>query len=89
MPLHAMTGLLFLATAVLPAAASPCNGLYGAEALTCVWKEDADFMSYFRWTPHPVIVTIGDNRDYIGSPLIFLMYHYYKVGGPPKSYYSY
>ena len=20
---------------------------------------------YFRWTPHPVIVTIGDNGDYI------------------------
>ena len=22
-------------------------------------------MGYFRWTPHPVIVTIRDNRDYI------------------------
>ena len=21
---------------------------------------------WVRWTPHPVIVTIGDNRDYIG-----------------------
>ena len=20
--------------------------------------------AYFRWTPHPVIVTVGDNRDY-------------------------
>ena len=20
---------------------------------------------YIRWTPHPVIVTVGDNRDYI------------------------
>ena len=27
----------------------------------------------FRWTPHPVIVTIGDNRDYMGD----LLYSYY------------
>ena len=27
----------------------------------------------FRWTPHPVIVTIGDNRDYIRV----LVYSYY------------
>ena len=26
-----------------------------------------------RWTPHPVIVTIGDNRDYIRV----LLYSYY------------
>ena len=34
-----------------------------------------------KWTPHPVIVTIGDNRDYIRVPL-FLLYHYYR--GPPN-----
>ena len=28
---------------------------------------------YFRWTPHPVIVTIRDTRDYIGV----LLYSYY------------
>ena len=37
-----------------------------------------------RWTPHPVIVTIMDNKDYIRGPLIFLFYHYYRVGGPPN-----
>ena len=28
---------------------------------------------FFRWTPHPVIVTIRDNRDYIRV----LLYSYY------------
>ena len=28
------------------------------------------------WTPHPVIVTIGDTRDLLGSS--------YREGGPPK-----
>ena len=37
-----------------------------------------------RWTPHPVIVTIRDHRDYI-RVIIFLLYHYYRVGGPPKA----
>ena len=41
---------------------------------------------YIRWTPHPVIVTIGDNRDYIRV----LLYSYYATitgwGGPPKFY---
>ena len=36
------------------------------------------------WTPQPVIVTIGDNRDYIRV----LLYSYYTTirgwGGPPK-----
>ena len=27
-----------------------------------------------------------DNKDYIRGPLIFLLYHYYRVGGPPKFY---
>ena len=36
-----------------------------------------------------MIVTIKDNEDYIrGGPLIFLfiflLYHYYRVGGPPN-----
>ena len=30
---------------------------------------------YFRWTPHPVIVTIMDNKDYIGV----LLYSYYST----------
>ena len=34
--------------------------------------------------PHPVIVTLGDNRDVFKGPLMFLLYHYYRVGGPPK-----
>ena len=33
--------------------------------------------------PHPVIVTIGDGRYYI-RVLLFLLYHYCRVGGPPK-----
>ena len=35
-------GLLFLVATVSPglAAATPCSGLYGAEAVTCVWQED-------------------------------------------------
>ena len=33
-----------------------------------------------RWTPHPVIVIIRDNKDYIRI-LIFLIYHYYRVVG--------
>ena len=28
---------------------------------------------YFRWTPHPVIVTVRDNKDYIKV----LLYSYY------------
>ena len=31
------------------------------------------YRGYIRWTPHPVIVTIGDNRDYIRV----LLYSYY------------
>ena len=42
---------------------------------------------YVRWTPHPVIVTIRDNRDNIRV----LVYSYYTTitgwGGPPKKYY--
>ena len=34
-------------------------------------KEKRD--SYIRWTPHPVIVTIGDSRDHIRV----LLYSYY------------
>ena len=30
---------------------------------------------HLRWTPHPVIVTIGDNRDYIRV----LLYSYYST----------
>ena len=38
---------------------------------------------YLRWTPHPVIVRIRDNKNYIWV-LLFSHYHYYRVGGPPK-----
>ena len=31
------------------------------------------FQACFRWTPHPVIVTVMDNRDYIRV----LLYSYY------------
>ena len=34
----------------------------------------------FRWTP----VAIGDNRGLYEGPLIFPLYHYCRVGGPPK-----
>ena len=34
--------------------------------------------------PHPLIVTIRDNDDSIRGPLIFLLYHYHRVVGPPK-----
>ena len=36
---------------------------------------------YFRRTPHPVIATFRDSKDYIRGPDIFLLYPYYKVGG--------
>ena len=42
----------------------------------------------YRWTPHPVIVTIRDNKVYIRGPIIFLVYHYYRVGGPPNVWVS-
>ena len=41
---------------------------------------------YIRWTPHPEIVTIRDNRDYIEV----LLYSDYSTltgwGGPPNTY---
>ena len=43
--------------------------------------------TFFRWTPHPVIVTIRDINDYI-RVFIFLLYHYYRVGDPPKAFYT-
>ena len=45
-----------------------------------------DCLGVIRWTPHPVIVTIRDNKDYIRV----LLYSYYTLnpkpilGGPPK-----
>ena len=33
-----------------------------------------------RWTPHPVIVSVRDNADHTRV----LVYHYYRVRGPPK-----
>ena len=33
-----------------------------------------------RWTPHPVMVTITDNKDFMRV----LLYHYYRMGGPPN-----
>ena len=36
-------------------------------------------MVYVRMTPHPVVVTIRDHKDYIR--VLFLLYHYYRVGG--------
>ena len=35
--------------------------------------------------PEPAIVTLRDNANYEG-PLIFLLYHYYRVGGPLKTW---
>ena len=44
----------------------------------------ARFRVYIRWTPHPVVATIGDNRDCI----TVLLYSYYTTiagwGGPPR-----
>ena len=36
---------------------------------------------WFRRTLHPVMVII---REIILGPLVFPLYHYYSVGGPPK-----
>ena len=42
---------------------------------------------YIGWTPRPVIVIIRDNSIYIRVLLyVFLIYHYYRVRGPPKIY---
>ena len=46
----------------------------GAEKQPNMSWDDVDL----RWTPHPVIATIGDNNDYI------ILYHHYRVGGPPN-----
>ena len=35
------------------------------------------YVGYFRRTPHPVIVTIMDNKDYIRV----LLYSYYTITG--------
>ena len=39
---------------------------------------------YLRWTPHAVIVIIRGNKGYMRVIIIFQLYHYYRVGGPPK-----
>ena len=56
-----------------------------SDVLQC---QDSRQLFYVRWTPHPVIVTIMDNRDYIRV----LLYSYYTTitgwGGPPKFYAS-
>ena len=31
------------------------------------------YQGYVRWTRHPVIVTIGDNRDYIRASYILII----------------
>ena len=36
-----------------------------------------------RWTPHPVIVAIRDNKD-CTEVLLYSFYHYYRVGDPPN-----
>ena len=52
--------------------------LWSASGLSC--------KLYFRWTPHPVIVTSTDNKDYIRV----LLYSDYTTitgwGVPPKLY---
>ena len=40
---------------------------------------------YFKWTPHPVIVTIRDHRDYI-RVLLFFYYTTIAGWGPPRLY---
>ena len=52
-------------------------------------NQDSISINYVRYVfggpPHPVIVTIRDNKDYVRVLfLIFLLYHYYRVRGPPK-----
>ena len=37
-----------------------------------------------RWTPHPVKMTIKDSKGYIRVLITFLLYHCYRVGGPPQ-----
>ena len=50
-----------------------------------IWLGCGSFGWYsFGGTPHPVIVTKRDNKDLYQGPIIFLLYHYYRVGGPPK-----
>ena len=45
---------------------------------------------FFRWTPHPVIVTIRQNGDHIRVLLyLILSYHCYRVGGPPSLFCSF
>ena len=36
-----------------------------------------------RWTPHPVIVTIRDSKDY-NKVLLYSYYATIRGGGPPK-----
>ena len=47
-------------------------------------SECSNWEGYFRWTLHPVAVTIRDNQDYFGVLLLFLLDR--RVGGPPTKY---
>ena len=51
----------------------PCNGQL------IFWTYTGDL----RWTPHPVIVAIRDNKEFI-RVLSYSSYGYYQVGGPPN-----
>ena len=50
----------------------PCFLRMSCQLTSAPWLE-LSRVFYTRWTPHPVIVTIRDNRDYI----TVLLYSYY------------
>ena len=42
-------------------------------------------MIRIRWTPHPVILTIRNNKENIRALSYSYYTHYYREGGPPKA----
>ena len=58
------------------------------QALTCPLNPPTSGTLYLRWTPHPVIVTIRDNRDVFGSSYTLII-PLLQGGGPPHLYPGY
>ena len=54
----------------------PVETMPGPNGMEVFWVLDVYVLG---GPPRPVIVTIRDK-----GPLIFLFYHYYRVGGPPN-----
>ena len=67
----------------------PCNHVSMACGTDHVPLWGLAYIHYLRWTPHPVTVTIRDDKNHV-RVLIYshyiTIYHYYRAGGHPNSY---